>query len=716
MAEQNAGGSGNKRGRYVSQACLECQKRKTKCSGEDECEQCRTVGVTCAYAPGPARKRRARTSRVIAAPRAMASSAGPTTSNALTTKPNALTLTTNDNAGTTTTPADTAAALATSTALWQKDVTARLGRLETLLGNHGNHGAYMNVNVNTATATASVPVDIGEATLLQPIDALNRIALGGDGDSDSDHESDSNGDSDTNSDDDMASAHCPYTQCDDYPQCCRSHVRLWSEPTRAADAQRVRRHVDAYLDTLNPHYPTLDSREVRAQLDNLLSADDNFFTSNNTLQFAALVHLMVAASCALGDVHHRGAPVPGWQHFLRAQHLLHHATWLGQGNLLTVQCLVAKTLYLVYTEKLSVAYDTVAMLVRLCFQLRLNRPSVDCPSWDAHMRQRVVWSVFVLDRYVAQLWGAPYLLREADMNVPPLNPLSPSPSPSPPPPRPSLVLDQPSAPPLAYFSAMVQWARLSSDVWDGVFSASARQPPSPQFIATMDARITLFELELPSHLRWSMGEDEHANEHALESSREHYHVTRQRLLLHLRANHLRLLLRRDSLLQHDSSLRDAHNSLHIAQDTVAALQAYLKSGHARSSDRHATTLYLTCALISLAPIALRNHTSSTSGRTAITTFNQAIALVTDIAPSFELARLTLLRLKKPRRAILRASTSANPPTTDSVRDVPLSIPLGSTTISTNPPAFGEFFQGSTSILAGDIWDNDWWRADGTGCV
>jgi hypothetical protein len=45
-----------KRGRYVSNACITCQKRKVKCSGEETCFQCRSADLACVYNTG--RKRR----------------------------------------------------------------------------------------------------------------------------------------------------------------------------------------------------------------------------------------------------------------------------------------------------------------------------------------------------------------------------------------------------------------------------------------------------------------------------------------------------------------------------------------------------------------------------------------------------------------------------------------------------------------------------------
>jgi len=64
--------------------------------------------------------------------------------------------------------------------------------------------------------------------------------------------------------------------------------------------------------------------------------------------------------------------VPGWDDFCRAENILSHLTWLGNGNILTIQCLLIKARYLLYIEKADCAYDTMSRAVSLCFKLGLH--------------------------------------------------------------------------------------------------------------------------------------------------------------------------------------------------------------------------------------------------------------------------------------------------------------------------------------------------------
>jgi hypothetical protein len=59
----------------------------------------------------------------------------------------------------------------------------------------------------------------------------------------------------------------------------------------------------------------------------------------------------------------------GWAEFQHAEHVL--SAWPGMLNIRSIQCLVLKTMYLIYTSRNELAYDAVASMARLCFQLGL---------------------------------------------------------------------------------------------------------------------------------------------------------------------------------------------------------------------------------------------------------------------------------------------------------------------------------------------------------
>ena len=246
----------------------------------------------------------------------------------------------------------------------------------------------------------------------------------------------------------------------------------------------------------------------------------------DSLQFVALVNLIMAMVQILEECCTNSRILPGWQEFGRAEHLLSHTTWLGRGNLLTIQCLIIKASYLLYAEKHNVAYDTIGAAVRLCYQIGLHNQD----SWHntdlftITMRQRVFWSVYCLDRNIALVCGAPYLIRESDFRV--NHPRSVDDKRLLP--NESLPEETPECSPMPYLYGTVKWGKLCSEVWDAVFGMNAQKPISQEFIATMDARIMLLIYELPKHLQWRSEFLESNDMRQLPAF-----VLRQSLILHL---------------------------------------------------------------------------------------------------------------------------------------------------------------------------------------
>lgn len=74
-----------------------------------------------------------------------------------------------------------------------------------------------------------------------------------------------------------------------------------------------------------------------------------------------------------------------------------------------------------YADKGNAAYSIIGIASRLCFQAGLHQQS-SC-SWraytpfDMHMRQRVFWTIYFLDRRISLSCGRPYGIREADIDI-----------------------------------------------------------------------------------------------------------------------------------------------------------------------------------------------------------------------------------------------------------------------------------------------------------
>jgi hypothetical protein len=218
-------------------------------------------------------------------------------------------------------------------------------------------------------------------------------------------------------------------------------------------------------------------------------------------QFVALVNLVQAEVKILSEAWQDSSRVPAWEEFCRAENILTHLTWLGNGNILTIQCLLIKARYLLYIEKADSAYDTMGRIVSLCFKLGLHdQPSwTNCSPFATCMRQRIFWTTFYLERNIAFNCGAPYRVRESDFKVD-LPKFYDDKSMHPSEPLPEEMPERSYGP---YLSGAIKWGRLCSEIWDTLFGVNAVKPISQEFVASIDARVTYTMNQFPAHLQWS---------------------------------------------------------------------------------------------------------------------------------------------------------------------------------------------------------------------
>ena len=239
------------------------------------------------------------------------------------------------------------------------------------------------------------------------------------------------------------------------------------------------------------------------------------------IQFIALVNLIVAVVKNVDDFCPDDHTIPGWYEFTRAEHLLNHIIKSGKGNLGTMQCLILKASYLLYIERNDWAYDEIGTAVRLCFQTGLHnqRSWADQSPLQIHMRQRIFWCIYCLERNISHQCGAPYQMNDRDIAVElPYDGGGEGAS---------FGADESGFSSITYQLATIKWARVCSDMWDAMFRVNSR-PPTTEMVAVTDARILLLIEELPIHLRWSTD----FLKNAVELQHPHY-VVRQAIVLHL---------------------------------------------------------------------------------------------------------------------------------------------------------------------------------------
>lgn len=373
------------------------------------------------------------------------------------------------------------------------------------------------------TAPSSPPLmceDIMHAktSLLELISAVDRRCL-------ADVEPDVHGDSVEDDTDSVAPT------WDSLPRFNRKNFDVFEHETKSLGAVEAYGFLDLYFTRINPLYPCLNENSFRLQHEIFLAPDNCQMRAAERYQFAAQLNLMSAIVKILKADCPDSRKVPGWQDFCRAEDIMYPLIWLGNGDVMTLQCLIMKAMYLLYMERAESSYETMGHAVRLCFQLGLHNESTwtTCTSFEFTMRQRIFWSVLCLERHVAFNSGAPYLIRETDYKVGFPKPINDK----------WLYKDQPvpeETPDQSFVPYLIgagKWSKLCSEIWDKMFGVNATEKGSLEFIASTDARILYAASTLPTCLRWR-----DMDEYCMERPNESAYLPRQRLILFM-ASHFR---------------------------------------------------------------------------------------------------------------------------------------------------------------------------------
>jgi hypothetical protein len=367
-------------------------------------------------------------------------------------------------------------------------------------------------NASTATTLPLSDAFHGASSLYEPISVLNRIVAAGEDRQDSMPEREGT----------------PFN----WPHLPRNHntdVKTLEKNTKA-DIPGLRRSIDQYFSHLNPHYPSLNENKFRAEFESFVRDTDQP-NSVDRCQFVALVNLIHAVVLILDSNSTDNTTVPGWTEFCRAESILSQLFWLGgDGNILTLQCLLVKCHYLLYLEKSDSAHDTMGRMIHLCFLLRLHNQAswTGCSDFEIVMKQRIFWSIFITERILAVNGGIPYLLRDTDFEVDyPRNYDDKSMFPD----RPLPELEIPERSFSPYLRASSKWGRFGSEIWDTLFSVKAQVKKSTldsEFVVTMDARLLHAASLLPTQLQW-----EHNVHRLVGSSDLPVYIFRQSIILYL---------------------------------------------------------------------------------------------------------------------------------------------------------------------------------------
>ncbi|KAF2713963.1 hypothetical protein K504DRAFT_462421 [Pleomassaria siparia CBS 279.74] len=406
-----------------------------------------------------------------------------------------------------------------------------------------------------------------------------------------------------------------------------SNIRVGSRTLSFPNPSDYQKYIDYFFSSVTTFYPCVNEAEFRARGESMLATR---VIDASDISFLALNYIVFSCSDILVDTTHLGtiSRPPGWQWFQLADQLVGKRKVSGRGDLYLIQFLIWEALYLVCADKPNAAYNVIGIACRLSFQFGLHQQSCwgNCTPLQIHMRQRIFWTIYFADRRISLSCGRPYGIRDLDIDVD----------------QPSWIydrdiqLDQPLPPrdlirsANLYLSCMIQWGKLCGDVWDRMFAAAATQGMDGESTAILDAKIKHWtEVCLPAIPLLP-------KDHTPEIRHQ-----RQHTLVYTRLNHLRLLLRRRTMisLRYDGSTGRLCGDLAISN--VQLIKAHSTDAKGPSSFRYHMTASLGGSILILATLLVRDLVSIglQDQQTAYAeSFRDALAILQDLSIYLQAAR------------------------------------------------------------------------------
>ncbi|OQV07666.1 Fungal specific transcription factor domain-containing protein [Cladophialophora immunda] len=351
-----------------------------------------------------------------------------------------------------------------------------------------------------------------------------------------------------------------------------------------------------YFEHLNPFFPCLDEGEFMqrwVEIENDLVHDGNslcLLVRPSSRTFLMSMCLVLAVATYLDPCSHgedQPSISPGWKYVSMAEHIAegdrYHSTQLLTPDLDLVRYYVVKAMYMIHTEKLTAASHAISTAVHLAFVLSLNDESTwdDCRSIAAtNARRRLWWTLFYLDRRIAQKCWRPYLIRESEIRVDDSIKTTETET--------SIrttngdndgdteshVRTTDRALSSRYVQTEIDWARLWALVWDSLFAVrpTSTGRDKQEEIEILDARILHSQRQTHESLHWNTS---HLPNYLAACEPEAQ--VRARLVTYVRINLLRLLIRQSWKHTTATDTRESRVCIELASDTIEAILAYMAS-------------------------------------------------------------------------------------------------------------------------------------------
>lgn len=294
---------------------------------------------------------------------------------------------------------------------------------------------------------------------------------------------------------------------------------------------RLKYLLGVYFREMDSFFPFLSQADTEARISCTLKALDyseldlmiDVDVRHHSI-IALLCNILVLGECLDPEVKGCNDLRPGWRMYNRGRKLLQHCGSPRIVDMDLVRYHTLSALYMMNSEQLQSAAQAISTAAQLAMVARLNDQSrwAESDADEQLYQQRLWWTIYTLDRRIAQRHGTPYLIRDSEVAVKDFDTQLAEQ-------QPDLSRSQPVAEdqriiPIIhtnrYMQVLVSLGRLWGYIWDTLYAASApkrgdwkevayvsaqspnRNDANRRIDRLTDTRILIIRREVPPTLTW----------------------------------------------------------------------------------------------------------------------------------------------------------------------------------------------------------------------
>lgn len=260
-------------------------------------------------------------------------------------------------------------------------------------------------------------------------------------------------------------------------------------PLELPHPTRLRYLTGVYFREMDSFFPFLDQHDTDTRVFNALEklgySDCNPIVDVDTAHYpiiALLCNMLVLGECQDPEIKGCDDPRPGWAMYHRGRKMIQHCGSFKTVDMDLIRYHTLSALYMMDSELLLSASHAISTAVQLAMVARLNDQAFwgDCTPEERQARQRLWWTIYFLDRRIAQRNGTPYIVRDTEIAVDEFEVRDVAEERC----QPSIPTTSQSAGQAAkdassttrvenYFQSLIGFSRLWGQIWDTYYAASA---------------------------------------------------------------------------------------------------------------------------------------------------------------------------------------------------------------------------------------------------